>query len=292
MAPDLVAELAGVAGARDDDRDPVGRADPPDQQPEPAQLLQPRLGRRRPDDLAEDLAAPRTLHGEVVELVGRGLHPGPHRLGLGQRGQVDAGVGVADDEAEVVIAEAVDGGVVEHAAGLVADRGVGDLADRELAHVAGHRALHQRLRVGPQHLELAQRREVHDHRRLAAGPVLGDRALALVAVRQPVAPVLDQVAGQRRGAGVKRGFLGHHGFSLRGDAVGDRHREPVLRPVDADVDVGDLPAVGGVDVVGARRGGAEQVVGGSQQHVVPRPRPRLVGDQGVGLGRSPCCRRS
>ncbi len=82
---------------------------------------------------------------------------------------------------------------------------------------------------------------------------------------------------------MERGFLGHLGFSLRGDAVGDRHREAVLRAVDADVNVGDLPAVGGVDVVGACRGGAEQVVGGPQQDVVAGPRPGLVGDEAVAL---------
>ena len=132
-----------------------------------------------------------------MELVGRRLDPGAHRPGLGQLGQVHAGVGVAGHEAEVVVAEPVDGRVIEHAAGLVADRGVGDLTDRQLAGVAGDRPLDQQLRVGAEDLELAQRREVHDHRRLAAGPVLGDRALALEAVRQPVAAVLDQVAGER-----------------------------------------------------------------------------------------------
>ena len=75
------------------------------------------------------------------------------------------------------------------------------------------------------------------------------------------------------------GLLGHDGVGLRGDAVGDRHRESILGSVDADVDVGDLPAVGRVDVVGARRGRAEQVVGGPQEHVVARARPGLVGDE-------------
>ena len=78
------------------------------------------------------------------------------------------------------------------------------------------------------------------------------------------------------------GLLGHDGVGLRGHAVGDRHRESVLGSVHADVDVGDLPAVGGIDVVGARGRGAEQIVRRPQQDVVAGARPRLVGDQGVG----------
>ncbi len=282
MAPDLEAELAGVARAGHDDRDPVVVADPADQEAEPAQVLERRLGRRRPDDLPQDLAAARALDREVVELVGRRLHPDAHRVGLGELGQVHAGVRIAGDEAEVVVGEPVHGRVVEHAAGLVADRRVGDLADRQLARVAGDRALDQHLGVGPEDLELAQRREVHDHRGLATGPVLGDRPFALEAVRQPVAAVLDQVAGEGGGARMEGGLLGHNGVGLRGHAVGDRHRESVLGSVHADVDFGDLPAVGRVDVVGARGRGAEQVVRRPQQDVVAGARPRLVGDQGVG----------
>ena len=49
------------------------------------------------------------------------------------------------------------------------------------------------------------------------------------------------------------------------------------------MDVGGVPGVGGVDVVGAGRGRADQVGHGPQQHVVARPRPRLVEEQLVGL---------
>ncbi len=189
---------------------------------------------------------------------------------------MDAVVGVAADEAEVVVGQPEHGGVVDHAAGLVAHRRVDDLPDRQLADVAGDRGLHERLGVGADDLPLAQRREVHDHGLLAAGPVLGDRPLVVVAVGQPVAAVVDEVARELRGPGVKRGLLGHLRVGLRGDAMGDRHREAVLGRVDADMDVGDLPAVGRVDVVRARRGGAHEVAGRPQQHVVPGPRPRLV----------------
>ena len=98
-------------------------------------------------------------------------------------------------------AEPEDGRVVDHPAGLVADRRVDDLADRQPADVARDRVLHERLGVRAEHLPLAQRREVHHGGLLAAGPVLGDGALVVEAVRQPVAAVLDEVAGQLASAG-------------------------------------------------------------------------------------------
>ena len=212
-----------------------------------------------------------------MQLVGRGLDPHLQAEPLGQLLQPDAVVLVAADEAEVVVAEPEDGGVVDHAAGLVADGRVDDLADRQPAHVARDRLLDQRLGVGAEHLPLAQRREVHDHGLLAAGPVLGDGALVVVAVRQPVAAVLDEALGQLARARVERRLLGQHWLCLRGHAVGDRRREAVLGRVDAHVDVGDLPAVGGVDVVGAGRRRADEVGHRPQQHVVAGARPRLVG---------------
>ena len=75
VAEDLVAELAAVAGARDDDRDAVVGPDPADEEAEPLELLELRLGRRRPDELLEDLAAQRALDGDVVQLVRRRLDP-------------------------------------------------------------------------------------------------------------------------------------------------------------------------------------------------------------------------
>ena len=186
MAPHLVPELARVAGARDDDRDPVVRPDPPDREAEPAEILERRLRRRRPHDLLQELPALRPLHGDVVQLVGRGLHPDLELVPVGELLQPDAVVLVAADEAEVVLAEPVDGRVVDHPAGLVADRGVRHLADREPPRVARDRALDQRLRVRAEHLPLAQRGEVHDRGLLPARPVLRDRSLVVEAVREPV----------------------------------------------------------------------------------------------------------
>ena len=280
VAEDLVAELAAVARARDDDRDAAEVADPPDEEAEPLELLQLRLVRGRPDDLLEDLAARRPLDGDVVQLVGRRLDPDAlEPEPVGELLEVHAVVGVAADEAVVVGAEPEHGRVVDHPAGLVAHGRVDDLAVAQPRDVARHRVLDERPRVGPEDLPLAQGGEVHDRRLLAAGPVLGDGALVGEAGGQPVAAVLGDVAGERGPALVEAGLLGQHGLGLRGDAVRDGHLEAVLRGVDADVDVGGLPPVGGIDVVRAGGRGADEVGHRPHQHVVARPRPRLVGQQ-------------
>src|SRR4249919_1780477 len=90
MAPDLVAELAGVAGAGDDDRDPVAGVDPSDEEPEPLQLVEARLAGRGPDDLLEGVRAGRALDGEVVQLVGARLDPDPHVVSLRDVAEPDA----------------------------------------------------------------------------------------------------------------------------------------------------------------------------------------------------------
>ena len=256
-------------------------AEAPDDEAKPLELVDRGLRLRGPDELAHDRAALGALDGEVVQLIGRGLDVGLEAEAVGEVLQPDAVVGVAADEAEVVVAQAEDGGVVDHAAGLVADRGVDDVADGQAAGVAGDRVLDERLGVGSEDLPLAQGGEVHDDGLLAAGPVLGDGALVVVAVGQPVPAVLHEALGQRARARMERRLLGQHGLCLRGDAVGDRHREAVLGGVDAHVDVGELPAVRRVDVVRARRRGAHQIGHRAQQHVVAGARPGLVEAQDV-----------
>ena len=228
-----------------------------------------------------DLAALGTLYRHVVQLVGGGLDPHLQVEPLGQLLQPHARIRVAADEAEVVVAEPEDGGVVDHAAGLVADRGVDHLPDREPARVARDRHLDQRLGVRAEHLPLAQRREVHDHGLLAARPVLVDRALGVVALGQPVAAVVHEALGELAGARVERRFLGQHWLCLRGHAVGDGRREAVLGRVNAHVDVGDVPAVGRVDVVRACGRRAHQIRHRAHQDVVAGARPGLVGDDHV-----------
>jgi hypothetical protein len=132
-----------------------------------------------------------------VQVIGGVLDPHPVQAELpGDLAQPDAVVLVAADEAEPVRGEPEDRGVIEHPPGLVAQRRVDDLPVRELPDVPGNRRLQQRLGVGPDDLELAQRGEVHDDRALAAGPVLLDCAVVVEAGRQPIAAVLGDPPGQ------------------------------------------------------------------------------------------------
>ena len=104
-------------------------------------------------------------------------------------------------------------------------------------------------------------------------------ALVVEVARQPVAAVLDEAARERARARVEAGLLRELRLGVGGHAVGDGHGEPVLRAVDADVDIGALPGVRGVDVVRAGGRGADEVVHRAQQDVVARARPRLVREQ-------------
>ncbi len=276
VAEDLVAELAGEAGARDDDRRAVEGADAADREAEPAELLERGLRRRGPDDLLQDVAALRALHGDVVQLVRRGAHPGLQAELLRLLAHPDARQVAAADPAEIVLAEPEDGAVVDHAAVLVGDGGVDDLADRELLHVAGDAGLDQLLRVRPRHLVLAQGREVHDGGVAPAGPVFLDRAEPGELLRQPVAVVLDEVAGVGGEARLEARLLRHLQVGIGGHAESLGLLEALFLVVDADLDVGGLPPVGGVDVGGARGGDAHEVGRRAQQHEVARPGPRLV----------------
>ena len=207
MAEELVAELARVAGAGGDQRQALRPAEAADREAEPLQLGERRLRRRRPHDPRQDLARGGALDADVVEVVGRLLHPDAQSEPVGLLAQPDAVVLGAADEAEVVRRDPEHGAVVEHAARLVAHRRVDDLAVGEPADVTGHRRLHQRLGVRAEDLELPQRREVHHGRLLAAGPVLGDGAEVVVRGREPVAVVLGEPARQRRGLLVEAGLL-------------------------------------------------------------------------------------
>ena len=153
---------------------------------------------------------------------------------------------------------------------------VGHLAHRQLADVAGERALQQRLGIRPQHLELAQGREV-DGDALAAGPVFLDRASLGEAVGQPVTPILDEIAGKCRDARMEPRLLGEP--CVRRHAKTHRALEQVGLGIDPDMDVGQDPAIGGVDVARAGRGGADQVGHRPQQHIVTGPRPGVEVDR-------------
>ncbi len=183
------------------------------------------LRRRRPDDLRQDLAARRPLHGDVVQLVGR--RPSPRRLQaelLGLLAQPDAVVVVAADPAEVVVRRA---GTrcrrrsCRRSRCTWPCRRPGRRRAGAMSRVIV--ALQQRLGVGAEDLELAQRRQVHDRRALAAGPVLGDRRRRCRSGRQPVAAVLGEVrASAPTCAGGRPVSLVSFGLGVGGHAVGDR----------------------------------------------------------------------
>ncbi|MND80976.1 hypothetical protein D3C80_727600 [compost metagenome] len=259
VAPDLVAQLAGVAGARDHHRAAVVVAQTADQEAEPAELFQLGLAGRGPDHLAEQLAAQRALHGDVVDLLGGRLDPHLHAELLRLLAQPVAGEVLAAHPAEAVRSQTQQGAVVEHAAVLVAHRRVDHLADRQLAHVAGQAVVEQRLGVRAEHLELAQRGQVHHRHPLAAAVVFLEGAEARIVGRRPPAAVVDEVAGQRAGTGVEAALAGQHRVGVGGLAGGHGHAEALLGGIHADVDVGGLPAVGRVDVVRAGAAGADQV---------------------------------
>ena len=47
------------------------------------------------------------------------------------------------------------------------------------------------------------------------------------------------------------------------------------------MDVGRVPGIGGIDVVGTGGGGADEISGRAEQHIVARPRPGIVEEDGV-----------
>ena len=80
-----------------------------------------------------------------------------------------------------------------------------------------------------------------------------------VAVGQPVAVVFREVPGEGRRPGVEAGLLCQLWVGIGGHAEGRRFLEGAGCRVDADMDVGGLPTVGGVDVTRTRRRNADQV---------------------------------
>ena len=288
MTEELVPELARVPGARGDQRQALRPTEPRDREPEPLQLGERRLRRRGPDERREQLAALRALDGDVVQLVGRLLDPYAQLEPVRLLAEPDAVVRRAADEPEVRRVQPEDRAVVDHPARVVAERRVDDLAVGEPPDVARHRRLQELLRVGPENLPLAKRREIHDRRLLAAGPVLRHRAEVVVGGRQPVAVVLGDPRRQLGGSRVERRPLRQLRLGVGRHAVRDPRREPLLRRIDANLHLGRVPGVRRVDVVGAGAREADEVGQRAQQHVVARARPRLVADEQVLAGRTPC----
>ena len=157
VAPDLVAQLAGVTGARNHDRRATGVTQAAHSETEPLQLSQRGLVRRRPDDGRKQGAAGRALHRDVVQLIGRIAHQHLQAQRFGLVLQPDTAEVVTTDPAEVVAPQAQQGSVIEHAAMRVAQGGVHDLADAEFFHIACKAVLEQGFSIRPGDLEFAQR---------------------------------------------------------------------------------------------------------------------------------------
>ena len=276
VAPDLVAQLAGVTGARDHDRRATGVTQTAHGEAEPLQLGQRRLVWRRPDDGRKQGAAGRALHRDVVQLV-RGIahqHLQAQRFGLVL--QPDTAEVVTADPAEVVAPQAQQGSVIEHAAMRVAQGGVHDLADAEFFHIACEAMLQQGFGVRPGDFEFAQRRQIDQHGLFAAGPVFGNRVALSVAARQPETFVFDEVTGQRRGAGMECGLSAHGGLRCGRNPVRNAGGKSVGRVKHAHQNIRGVPTVGRAGVIRAGRGHANQISQRAQQYIVARARPGFV----------------
>src|SRR5690606_37152517 len=234
-------------------------ADPADREAEDPQLLHRRTLGLGPDHLPQDVTAAGTLNRDVMKLVGRRAHPNVHTTLFSLLPQPEARGTAAAHPAEVILVEAEDRPVVNHTAVLVAHGGIDNLADAQLLHVSGDTELHQSFGVRPRHLELAERAEVHDHSLLAASPVLFNSAEVIELIRQPVTTVLDEIARVLRKAVVKGRLLGRLQVGVGSHAKSYGSREFFVAVIDANLNVGGVPAIGGIDIAGAGRGNAEEI---------------------------------
>ncbi len=174
--PDLVAEVARVAGARDERRVPeqvdVGEA----------VVLHPReIGAGEP---LEELARSRTLQRERAELVG---HVGDRDVEAGGARVEPARVALGRREPEMRVADARDRAVVDDLAARVAPRRVGHVAYRHLREIARDEPIEERVRVGPADVVFEQRRHVDQRARVADREVLAVLR-ELVRAPRPSAP--------------------------------------------------------------------------------------------------------
>ncbi len=249
VAPYFVTEFAAVPGARDHDRNIAQFAGG---EAEPAQFGHRWLVPRRGDQRGEDFARQRALERNIGEVIGRGPYPHFQPAFGRQLPQPYAAPVFAADPAEIGLVEPEHRAVVDHAAGGVAHRGIDDLTHRQLGHVAGDGQVHQRFGVGAGDFEFAQGRQVEQHGALAAGPVFGDGAVVVVRGGQPESAIIDHLPSESAGARVESRFTGELGGRVWGHAMGIAGRERGTPVIKADMDVGRVPAVGRIDIVGAR----------------------------------------
>ena len=191
---DLVADLARVAGARDDDLHPVE-----------LRLHQAVVGDVEDlvaEQLDEDLLRVRALdlHGRDVDLLHRDVHP----LRRGDPERVEVHVGVGEREPELVLLDAEQDRVVQDPAVGAGDEHVLALVHRALVEVAGHDHVREVERVRTLDLDLLLDADVPQRHRVHEVPVLRHR---IAVVARVVRVVVDAVAGHAvlaRGVEVRR----------------------------------------------------------------------------------------
>jgi hypothetical protein len=201
--PQLIAEVAGVARARDVDRDlPATGPDRRGATPEVAQVVEG-LARGRLEDRPRVRALERDRGRPLGDVVDRdveagGVHPQPAELRI-RRGP-----------AERAVIEGVDGPVVDHLAVLVAPRRVDHSTGAELRRVAGDHAIDETPRVRAPDDVLVERTDVDERGGLADRVVLDVVGVGVGRrgeVARPLAPLL--LAVQRGGDGMERGADAH-----------------------------------------------------------------------------------
>ncbi len=203
--PDLVAEIAGVPGARDVDRH---ARDDPRHDAEVLEAIDVGAGRR-----AQQLRRGRPLERERRRLL-RDVLDG--HVEAGRVLPEPAQARIRRRPAERLLRQPRDRPVVNHLAVLVAPRRVEDLPDRHLRHVAGDDPIDEPRGVAPVDPVFVERRDVDERRRVADGVVL---VLVMPLVRAdgvvagPLAVV--EALAQRERALVDGGSYGHSTGGVR-----------------------------------------------------------------------------
>ena len=196
VGPEFEAEIAGVAGARDADRD-AAQVDA-----RHAEVLERRRAERleyRPGGWALQRKGGDTVRDVAdVDLQADGVVLQPAQVGFGGR------------HAEELLVEASDGAIVDHLAGVIAPGRIEHLADTRLEHVAGDDEVEEPRGIAAPHQVLVERRDVKQ-RRCRADHVVFALVRQLVGAGDDVAcPTPPGMArAERRGALVERRGLQH-----------------------------------------------------------------------------------
>ena len=137
MAEHLVSQFAGIARTAQHHGLALHIAQTGHGKTEHAQFFDGRHGGGSIENLFQDIAAQRTLDGDVVQLIGGRPHPGIQTQLARLLLQPEAGVVIAPDPAEIGLAQAEDGAVVNHPAMLVTHGRIDQVARRPASSCSG-----------------------------------------------------------------------------------------------------------------------------------------------------------